>query len=44
MNFSSLNYDDEPINMFSNITNNSIEPVCIQNNLTDEPIQIRGCL
>ena len=41
MNFSSLNYDDEPINMFSNITNNSIEPVCIQNNLTDEPIQIR---
>ena len=44
MNFSSLNYDDEPLDMFSsmnNIGNNITEPVCIANNLTDEPIQIR---
>lgn len=44
MNFSSLNYDDEPLEMFNrNIRdfNNITEPVCIANNLTDEPIQIR---
>ena len=44
MNFSSLNYDDEPLDMFSNMnnmTNNNIEPVCIQNNLTDSLIQIK---
>ena len=44
MNFSSLNYDDEPLEMFSsmnNIGNNITEPVCIANNLTGEPIQIR---
>ena len=47
MNFSSLNYDDEPLNMFSsmnNIGNNITEPVCIANNLTEEPIQIRDNL
>ena len=44
MNFSSLNYDDEPLEMFNrNIRdfNNITEPVCIANNLTDESIQIR---
>lgn len=41
MNFSSLNYDDEPLDMFSSIGNNITEPVCIQNNLTEEPIKIR---
>ena len=44
MNFSSLNYDDEPLDMFSSmntIGNNITEPVCIANNLTDELIQIR---
>jgi len=40
MNFSSLNYDDEPLDMFGSMVNVS-EPVCIANNLTDEPIQIR---
>ena len=47
MNFSSLNYDDEPLDMFSsmnNIGNNITEPVCIANNLTEEPIQIRDNL
>ena len=44
MNFSSLNYDDEPLDMFSsmnNIGNNITEPVCIANNLTEESIKIR---
>lgn len=44
MNFSSLNYDDEPLEMFNrNIRdfNNITEPVCIANNLTDVSIQIR---
>ena len=44
MNFSSLNYDDEPLEMFNrNIRdfNNVTDPVCIANNLTDGPIQIR---
>ena len=44
MNFSLLNYDDEPLEMFNrNIRdfNNVTDPVCIANNLTDEPIQIR---
>jgi hypothetical protein len=41
MNFSILNYDDEPLDMFSSMTNNITEPVCIANNLTDESIQIR---
>ena len=44
MNFSSLNYDDEPIEMFSNISNminTNSEPICIANNLTEEPIKIR---
>lgn len=40
MNFSTLNYDDEPLDMFSSM-NNISEPVCIANNLTEEPIQIR---
>ena len=44
MNFSSLNYDDEPLAMFSSMANNITEPVCIANNLTDEPIQIRDNL
>jgi len=44
MNFSSLNYDDEPLDMFSSIGNNITEPVCIQNNLTEEPIKIRDNL
>ena len=47
MNFSSLNYDDEPLEMFSGINtigNNITEPVCIANNLTEEPIQIRDNL
>ena len=47
MNFSSLNYDDEPLDMFSsmnNIGNNITEPVCIANNLTEESIQIRDNL
>ena len=43
MNFSSLNYNDEPLDMFRtmNIGNNITEPVCINNNLIDEPINIR---
>ena len=44
MNFASLNYDDEPLEMFSSmntIGNNISEPTCIANNLTDESIQIR---
>jgi hypothetical protein len=41
MNFSSLNYDDEPLDMFSSMVNNLSEPVCISNNLTDESVQIR---
>lgn len=44
MNFCLLNYDDEPLDMFSsinNIGNNINEPVCIANNLKDESIQIR---
>jgi len=44
MNFSSLNYDDEPIEIFSNISNminTNSEPICIANNLTEEPIKIR---
>ena len=47
MNFSSLNYDEEPLDMFSsmnNIGNNITEPVCIANNLTEEPIKIRDNL
>ena len=40
MNFSTLNYDDEPLDMFSSM-NNISEPICIANNLTEEPIQIR---
>ena len=47
MNFSSLNYDDEPLDMFSsmnNIGDNITEPVCIANNLTEEPIKIRDNL
>ena len=41
MNYSSLNYDDEPVEMFNNIGNNITGPVNIKNNLTEEPIQIR---
>lgn len=41
MNFSSLNYDDEPLDMFGSMFNNLSEPVCIANNLTDESVQIR---
>tara|TARA_B100001094_G_scaffold235642_1_gene230682 strand:+ start:997 stop:1707 length:711 start_codon:yes stop_codon:yes gene_type:complete len=41
MNFSTLNYDDEPLDMFSSMGNNISEPVCIANNLIEEPIQIR---
>jgi hypothetical protein len=47
MNFSSLNYDDEPLGMFSQastIINTNSEPVCIANNLTDESIHIRDNL
>lgn len=48
MNFSSLNYSDEPIEIFSsisgNFTENITEPVCINNNLIDEPINIRETL
>ena len=41
MNFSSLAYDDEPLDMFGSMVNNITEPVCIANNLTEESIQIR---
>ena len=41
MNFSTLNYDVEPLDMFSSMVNIITEPVCIANNLTEEPIQIR---
>ena len=47
MNFSSLNYDDEPLEMFSGINtigNNITEPVCIANNLIEGTIQIRDNL
>lgn len=47
MNYSSLNYDGEPVEMFSNINtigNNITEPVCIANNLKEEPIKIRDNL
>ena len=47
MNFASLNYDDEPLDMFgqaSTIINTNSEPVCIANNLTQESIQIRDNL
>lgn len=47
MNFASLNYDDEPLDMFgqgSAIINTNSEPMCIANNLTEESIQIRDNL
>ena len=47
MNFASLNYDDEPLDMFgqgSAIMNTNSEPMCIANNLTEESIQIRDTL
>ena len=47
MNFSLLNYDDEPLEMFNrNIRdfNNVTDPVCIANNLKDESIKIRDNL
>lgn len=47
MNFASLNYDDEPLDMFgqgSAIINTNSDPVCIANNLTEESIQFRDTL
>lgn len=44
MNFSSLNYDDQPIDMFNNIGSNISEPLCNNNNLIQEPIQIKESL
>lgn len=47
MNFASLNYNDEPLDMFgqgSAIINTNSEPMCIANNLTEESIQIRDNL
>lgn len=47
MNFASLNYDDEPLDMFgqgSTIINTGSEPVSIANNLTQESTQIRDNL
>ena len=39
MNFSSLNYDDEPLDMFGNMINPDL--VSSMNNITDESVQIR---
>jgi hypothetical protein len=42
MNFSSLNYDDEPLDMFGNMVNQ--DPIGTMNNITDTSIQIRDNL